>query len=817
VAEFETRRDPGVTHADHRGHLPGETHRDGAAPPPQAGPAPALLRLPGPLAERFAVVGELPVQGAESDLLLVRDAQGVDYVVKIYRRGYGADREVWRKLPELASPHVVRIFETGRADDRDFEVIEYAPAGNLRALIPATGLEPELTAEMAAQLAAGLDLLHRAGIVHRDLKPENVLVASQDPLRLVITDFGLSKVIEQSMVFASSSRTLAYAAPESLSGQVSPARDWWSLGMIVRELATGRQPFVGMSETAVVDHLATRPIGNDDIADPRLRLLCQGLLTRDPRHRWAAAEVNAWRGGASPPVAMEPAASPAGSARPAAGGPGLPFAGRRYTDRAELAAALVDNWDEAARFLFGRGESGEAWRTLRDWLARLDDADAGAGGGADGIGGAHGGAEGAYGAHGDAGRIELIDSHLTGLRPPDVKLLYLVRWLDPSLPPHYLGRRVTVDDLPGLAALANEAPHPDHRTACLIGRGLWEHDLLPVLARFAGGDDLAAAGSRWRGQVAAWNELAGWLRGRLPQPAASRLPDAGAPGRDEPPVVLLTLLALAARPAETGAMLARAAERARASVREPVPWFGWLADGARDDPLRLLAVIRTAPDAALEAETLVRDRDVARQQAADRERHWADRERARRAGWPGAVARAVFWMLPVLALWLAGSWLVGSAGGYALDLSVGFLALLSLIAWSVQVAGEIVLAVRQGRDYLAIGPWVGLAKTFGAASRGLSGASRTMSGTMRRARGRSGGLGCVPAALGLLGFGMLILMLIALRQLAQALWLLLLVVVPVAHLIAAGVRQHKWRQTHERTKHDVLGQGPTGGKDGVSA
>jgi hypothetical protein len=796
VGEFETRRDPGVTHADHRAHLPGETRRD--APGSAPGPAPGLLRLPGPLAERFAVVGELPVQGAESDLLLVRDAQGTDYVVKIYRRGYGADREVWRKLPELASPHVVRIFETGRADDRDFEVIEYAPAGNLRALIPATGLEPPQVAEMAVQLAAGLDRLHRAGIVHRDLKPENVLVASLDPVHLVITDFGLSKVIEQSMVFASSSRTLAYAAPESLSGQVSPARDWWSLGMIVRELATGRQPFTGMSETAVVDHLATRPIGNDDIADPRLRLLCQGLLTRDPRRRWAGSEVGAWRDGASPPVAADPAQPTgstepsAGSARPAAGrggpGPGLPFAGRRYTDRAELAAALVDNWDEAARYFFGRGVAGEAWRTLRDWLARLDDADTGL----------------SHNESHNESHIELIDAHLAGPWPPDVKLLHLVRWLDPSLPPHYLGRRVTINDLPGLAALANEAPHPDHRTACLIGRALWDHDLLPVLARFAGGDDLAAAGSRWRGQVTAWNELAGWLRGQLPQPVASRLPDAGAPGRDEPPVVLLTLLALAAKPAETGAMLSRAAVRARESVREPVPWFGWLADGAQGDPLRLLAVIRTAPDAALEAETYVRDRHTARQQAADRERHWADRERARRAGRAAAVARAVAWMLPVLAVWLVGGLLVGSLHGYALEISAGRMALLSLIAWSVQVTGEIVLALRQGRDYLAIGPWVGLAKSFGVASRGLSGASQTVSGTVRRARGRSSGLGCVPATLGLLGVGVLILIRSVGQQFAQPLWLLLIVVVPVAHMIAAGVRQHRWRLTHEQAKQEAL-------------
>ncbi|GAB3667340.1 hypothetical protein GCM10027589_33120 [Actinocorallia lasiicapitis] len=283
-----TRRDPGTTSRD--------------VPGPRPEP---LVRLPGALAGRFEVDGELPVQGAESDLLLVRDAQGGppadgapanEYVVKLYRRGYSADREVWAELPRLTSPHIVRVLETGHADGRDYEIIEYLPDGNLRDL---SGRRRVDVTTAVRQLADGLAALHRAGIVHRDLKPENVLVRGAE---LVITDFGLSKVLEQSVVFASSSRTLAYAAPESLSGQVSPARDWWSLGMIARELATGRRPFDGMSETVVVDHLATRPIDNTDLPDPRVRLLCQGLLTRDPRHRWSFPQVDAWLHGDTPPV-----------------------------------------------------------------------------------------------------------------------------------------------------------------------------------------------------------------------------------------------------------------------------------------------------------------------------------------------------------------------------------------------------------------------------------------------------------------------------------------------------------------------------------
>jgi len=130
--------------------------------------------------------------------------------------------------------------------------------------------------------------------------------------------------------------------------------------------------------------------------------------------------------------------------------------------------------------------------------------------------------------------------------------------------------------------------------------------------------------------------------------------------------------------------------------------------------------------------------------------------------------------------------------------------LLSVVAWSVQVGCEIVLAVRQGRDYLALGPWSWLARTFGTAGRGLSGASRAMSGKARR-RGGSRGFGCLFAAAGLFLLLLLTVLLPALLSIARALWLLLIVVVPVAHAIAAGVRLHRWRQAHERARLDVLG------------
>lgn len=774
--EFETRRDTVPSARD----APGVTRRDG-------GPAaPSLVRLPADLADRFVLLGELPAQGAESDLLHVQDTAGTELVVKIFRRGFTADRSVWEKLPTLDTPHVVRILETGHAEGRDYEVMEYVPAGNLRAV--GAQLPPALVAEVVAQLAGGLDRLHAAGIVHRDLKPENVLVRSTAPLRLAITDFGLSRVIEQSVVFASSSRTLAYAAPESLSGQVSPARDWWSLGIIVRELLTGRTPFAGMSETAVVDHLATRTIDCEDIAEPRMRLLCQGLLTRDPRRRWGGDEVGQWMGGENPPVAPP---TPHGASPLTAGAStgALSFGGRTYTDRGEFARALLADWESAARYFFGTmftpvGPS-EAWQALRGWLNGFDDD--------------------------PEGRIRLIDEHLTGAHPPDVKLLYLLRWLDPTLDPHFLGLRLLPDDLPVLAAIVDDEHHPDHRTGARAARALWEHRLLPVLAGFSGIEELTAIDHRWQGLVTSWNRQAEWLRSQLPR-SANRLPDAGAVGLDEPPIALTTLLALAARPDRARESLAVAAGRARDSVPEPVPWFSWLSDQAGDDPLRLFAVIRTAPDAVLEVEAAARRRYESEQRFAEGHTHWEERERHRLSGRRSAVIRAVLWTLPLAVLWIGGSWVILSIvrlasserGSQAVDTSsftVPFL-LIGGIAWLVDTGAEAFLASKLGADYIASGPWTPLAKIFGSTSRALSGASQAVSRRSRRTSNRGCGFAVLICVLPLL---MLLILIPALIAVAWLLWLAVLVIVPLAHIVVTGVRMQRWRQAHERAREQAVG------------
>jgi serine/threonine protein kinase len=138
--------------------------------------------------------------------------------------------------------------------------------------------------------------VHERGLVHRDLKPENLLVRTVEPLDLVLGDFGTVRAIDASVRWTRAWGTPQYSPPEFEGGEVSTAWDWWSFGMIVAEVTGGHHPFELpggelLQDRQIRSAVAQRPVDLSDVSDPRARLLCQGLLTRDRHHRWGGLEV----------------------------------------------------------------------------------------------------------------------------------------------------------------------------------------------------------------------------------------------------------------------------------------------------------------------------------------------------------------------------------------------------------------------------------------------------------------------------------------------------------------------------------------------
>ncbi len=107
--------------------------------------------------------------------------------------------------------------------------------------------------DLAIQVAEGLSEAHEAGIVHRDVKPGNILVTGKGVVKII--DFGLAKLAGQTKMTKTGATvgTAAYMSPEQARGdEIDHRTDIWSLGVIMYEMLTGRPPFRGDVELALL-------------------------------------------------------------------------------------------------------------------------------------------------------------------------------------------------------------------------------------------------------------------------------------------------------------------------------------------------------------------------------------------------------------------------------------------------------------------------------------------------------------------------------------------------------------------------------------
>jgi hypothetical protein len=144
------------------------------------------------------------------------------------------------------------------------------------------------------QLAEGVHVLHEAGKLHRDIKPSNVLVTPTG--RLVVLDFGL--VTEMDRPENESNNlvgTAAYMAPEQGVGKaVSPASDWYSVGVMLYEALTGNVPFEGPPLAVVMEKQQSIPESPRSLLPQLpedLDRLCMALLSPEPENRPSGEDV----------------------------------------------------------------------------------------------------------------------------------------------------------------------------------------------------------------------------------------------------------------------------------------------------------------------------------------------------------------------------------------------------------------------------------------------------------------------------------------------------------------------------------------------
>ncbi len=154
----------------------------------------------------------------------------------------------------LDHPNICSIFDIDETPEGQLFIAMACYEGeSLKQRIERRKLDVSEAFEIAFSVGQGLARAHASGIIHRDIKPGNVMITSDGFVKVV--DFGLAKLIGRSRVTGSGVTlgTVAYMAPEQTRGDDVDARaDVWAVGALLYEMLTGKLPFRGEIDQAVV-------------------------------------------------------------------------------------------------------------------------------------------------------------------------------------------------------------------------------------------------------------------------------------------------------------------------------------------------------------------------------------------------------------------------------------------------------------------------------------------------------------------------------------------------------------------------------------
>jgi serine/threonine protein kinase len=221
-----------------------------------------------------------------------------------------------RTASSLSHPGICAIYDIGVHDGAPYIVMELLRGETLRERVARGPMKIADVLDIGIQLADALGAAHAQGIVHRDIKPANIYVG--DKLRAKILDFGLAKLAREHSLFDNPAAaaevtapgpprfdnnlttpgtaigTVSYMSPEQARGEdVDSRTDIFSLGVVLYEMVTGRQAFVGSTSAVVFDAILNRApmsavVLNPD-TPPRLHEAITTALEKDRDLRYQHA------------------------------------------------------------------------------------------------------------------------------------------------------------------------------------------------------------------------------------------------------------------------------------------------------------------------------------------------------------------------------------------------------------------------------------------------------------------------------------------------------------------------------------------------
>jgi TolB-like protein len=206
-----------------------------------------------------------------------------------------------RATAALSHPSIAMLFEIGEANGRMFLAFEFVQGETLRRALAGGAMPPRRAVPLAIQIADALAEAHATGIIHRDIKPDNVIVTPKGSAKVL--DFGLASWTEGGAARETVATrlqtdptlvvgTLSYMSPEqSRAEKLDPRSDIFSLGVVLYEMLTGRNPFAAPTAAAtLVNILQLDPPAPSSLQPQvggKLDAIVMRAIAKDPSARYA--------------------------------------------------------------------------------------------------------------------------------------------------------------------------------------------------------------------------------------------------------------------------------------------------------------------------------------------------------------------------------------------------------------------------------------------------------------------------------------------------------------------------------------------------
>jgi len=214
---------------------------------------------------------------------------GRTVALKFLARDLSSDPELKERLLQearaassLDHSNICTIYECDETEDgRLFIAMAYYEGETLKDKIRHGPLTASEAVDIALQTAAGLQKAHEKGIIHRDIKPANLFITSEGQVKIL--DFGLAKLTSDVTLTRTGTTmgTVAYMSPEQARGEKVDLRtDIWSLGVVLYQMLTGKLPFTGDNEQAVIHAILNQEPSQVPSVTDKLPQILAALLTK---------------------------------------------------------------------------------------------------------------------------------------------------------------------------------------------------------------------------------------------------------------------------------------------------------------------------------------------------------------------------------------------------------------------------------------------------------------------------------------------------------------------------------------------------------